>query len=378
MDKYISRIITPAIKEADKYYRVITITGPRQSGKTSLCRHIYPDYKYINLEHIAIRTNAIADPAGFIDSLGDHVIIDEVQHVPQLLSMIQVRVDENRNRKYILTGNSNFSLLRTVTQSLAGRAALFTLLPFSFKELNKATLSQSINRLMWQGEYPGVIVDNVPPSIFYRNYYTTYVERDLRDLLNIKNLLAFDNFVRLLASRVGLEFNASSLAREIGVTSKTISEWLSILTTSYIAFPLQPYFNNISKRLSKMPKVYFYDTGLLCYLLSITSAEQLDNHPLRGAIFENSAIVELLKSQYNQSHDPNLYFYREHSGREIDALMVTPDGLDLYEIKAGKVFNPDFRKNMEYLKREISEINNTTVIYDGESYPPVSVNIRDI
>lgn len=292
--------------------------------------------------------------------------------------MIQVKVDENKNLRYILTCSSNFSLLKSITQSLAGRAALFTLLPFSFKELDKPQLEIPVENLMWKGQYPGVIAENIPSNIFYRNYYNTYVERDLRELLNLKNLLAFDTFIRLLASRVGSEFNASALAREAGVTAKTISEWLTVLNTSYITYTLPPYFKNISKRLTKMPKIYFSDTGLLCYLLSIETPEQLENHPLKGAIFENLAIAELLKNQCNQSRDPNLYFYREHSGKEVDALLVTPEGINLYEIKAGRVFRPDFKDNMTYLKSSINNINASTVIYDGENIPPIAINIRNI
>lgn len=378
MENYRARLISSKIEEANKYFPVIVVTGPRQSGKSTLCRHLFPEHKYVNLENITTRAVALADPVGFIEKLGEKVIIDEVQHIPELLSIIQVRVDENKNLKYVLTGSSNFSLLRTVTQSLAGRSALFTLLPFSFKEMDRSQLAEPIETLMWRGQYPGVVAEGVPPYIFYRNYYNTYVERDLRELLNLKNLLAFDTFMRLLASRVGSEFNASALAREAGVTSKTISEWLSLLAVSYIAYTLPPYFKNISKRLTKMPKIYFCDTGLLCYLLNIETPEQLENHPLKGAIFENLAIGELIKNRYNQLRDPNIYFYREQSGREVDAMVVKPDGTDLYEIKAGKVFKPGFNDNMDYLKRTIGDIGATTVIYDGESIPPVTLNIRDI
>lgn len=378
MNSYVPRLISKKIEEAHRYFPVIVITGPRQSGKSTLCRNLFPDYKYINLEHIATRLQAISDPVGFIEDLGDRVIIDEVQHAPDLLSMIQVKVDENRSLRYVLTGSSNFSLLKTVTQSLAGRAAMFTLLPFSFKEIDKSQLGSPIEQLMWQGQYPGVIVDEIPPNIFYRNYYTTYVERDLRDLLNVNNLLAFDKFIRLLAARVGSELNASAIAREVGVTSKTITEWHSLLTTSYITYSLPPYFNNLSKRLTKMPKVYFYDTGLLCYLLNIQTPAQLDGNPLAGAIFENLAIGELLKNQYNNDFDANLYFYREQSGKEVDALLITSDGVKLYEVKAGKMFRPDFKDNMDYLKRIVPNVESTTVIYDGESLPPISLNIRDI
>lgn len=378
MNEYIPRILSSKIEESAKYYPVIVITGPRQSGKTSLCRHIYPDYKYVNLENITVRANASEDPTLFLESLGENVIIDEVQHAPELLSMIQVRVDENKQLRYILTGSSNFSLLRSISQSLAGRAAMFTLLPFSFKEMPKEQIEKPISELMWRGEYPGVIADGFPPFDYYQNYYNTYVERDLRDLLKLRNLLSFDKFVRLLAIRVGSEFNASALAREVGVSSNTISEWLSLLATSYIAYPLQPYFTNLSKRLTKMPKVYFYDTGLLCYLLGIENSDQLDNHALRGAIFENLAMGELLKSRYNIGREPNLYFYREQSGLEVDAIMMEGPSLHIYEIKAAKTLRNDFMQNMNSLKNKISEISSSTIIYDGESFPPQTVNIRDI
>jgi len=378
MRDYKRRILSSKIEEAHRYYPVIVVTGPRQSGKSTLCRHLFPDYKYINLENIATRAAALSDPVAFISGLGDHVIIDEAQHAPEIMSMIQVRVDENRDLRYILTGSSNFSLLKGITQSLAGRAAIFTLLPFSFKEMNKSMLRQSIDRLLFQGQYPGVLIDNIPPDIFFRNYYTTYIERDLRDLLNLKNLVAFDRFMRLLAARVGSEFNASALSRDAGVTSKTISEWQSILETSYITYTLPPYFNNPSKRLTKMPKVYFYDTGLLCYLLSIETPKQLETHPQKGAVFENMAICELLKSRLNCGKDPNLYFYREKSGLEVDVMSETSEGRRLYEIKAGKILRPEFMDNMKYLKGNLEDVNGTTVIYDGEGIPPTCVNIRDI
>lgn len=378
MSNYIHRIVSPQIEEAHKYFPVIVITGPRQSGKSTLSQHLFPDYNYVNLEHIATRTAALADPVRFIDGLGEHVIIDEAQHAPELLSMIQVKVDGNRELRYILTGSSNFSLLKSITQSLAGRVALFTLLPFSFKEMGREMLQQPIEKLMWEGQYPGVIVNSIPPQVFYRNYYTTYVERDLRDLLKLKNLLAFDKFIRLLASRVGSEFNASALAREVGVTSKTISEWQSLLTTSYITYSLQPYYNNLSKRLTKMPKIYFYDSGLLCYLLSIETPDQLEKHPLKGAVFENMAMGELLKKRLNEGKDSNLYFYREKTGREVDAVAVTSEGKNLYEVKAGKILRPDFLENMEYLKRTLPDVNNISVIFDGQSIPPICINIREI
>lgn len=378
MSTYIPRLLSTKIEEAAKYYPVIVITGPRQSGKTSLCRHLYPEFKYVNLENITTRANASADPTAFLEALGDKAIIDEVQHVPNLLSMIQVRVDEDKSLRYVLTGSSNFSLMQSVTQSLAGRAALFTLLPLSFREMPRSILDLPTDELMWQGQYPGVIAEAIPPLVFYQNYYNTYVERDLRDLLKIKSLVAFDKFLRLLALRVGSEYNASAIAREAGVSSNTVSEWLSLTSTSYITYTLQPYYSNMSKRLTKMPKIYFYDTGLLCYLLSIEDASQLANHPLRGAIFENLAMGELIKGRLNKGLNPNFYFYRENSGLEVDALLVLGTSTHLYEIKSGKTLRPEFMDNMNSLKQNFGSGTSSTVIYDGESFPPTSINIRDI
>lgn len=378
MTQYIDRLLTSKVLDAQKYFQVIVITGPRQSGKTSLCHHLFNDYKYVNLEDITLRSLAIENPGGFLDSLGDRVVIDEVQHAPDMLSMIQVRVDEWPERRYILTGSSNFSLLQSISQSLTGRAALFTLLPFSLREAVNIVDTQSMERIMIDGLYPKVVVHNAPFSLYYRSYYNTYVERDLRDLLKVKNILSFDKFMRLLASRIGSEFNASALARETGVSSVTIKEWMSILMTSYIAFPLMPYNTNLSKQLTKMPKVFFYDTGLACFLLGIEHEENLKSHPMRGALFENLAICELLKKAYNQGKDPRVYFYREKSGIEIDAVVEEDSKLHLYEIKSGETLRKEYLTNMKEVASTISKPVISSVIYNGDSLPPLTINIRDI
>lgn len=376
---YIYREITPRILESHKYYPVITITGPRQSGKSTLCRHLFPDYQYVNLERIAVRSLAVNDPESFLDGLGDKVIIDEVQRVPGLLSEIQVRVDDDRSKRYILTGSSNFSLMSNLTQSLAGRSSLYTLLPFSVTELPESIREENIDTLMWQGFYPGVIADHIPPAEFYENYYNTYVERDLRDLLKVSNLLKFDTFVRMLALRVGSEFNASAISREAGVSAVTIGEWLSLLSTSYITFELPPYFNNPNKSLTKSKKIYFYDTGLLCSLLSINDASTLSTHPLRGSIFENMAVTAFMKKMTNEGKKPNLYFYRENHGLEVDIVRPVGDGtLELYEIKSSKTLQSDYGSNMRTLSASLGIPTRSTIIYNGESYPPAALNIRDI
>lgn len=378
MGEYIDRLLAPTILDAHKYFPVIIVTGPRQSGKSTLCRHLFSDYNYVNLEDITVRTEAMRNPVGFLDALGKEAIIDEVQNVPELLSMIQVRVDEFKDRKYVLTGSSNFSLLRTKSQSLAGRAAYFTLLPFSLPEVSSIVANQTTDEIITQGLYPRVIAHAAPFSLYYRGYYNTYVERDLRDLLKVKNIMAFDKFIRLLAARIGSEFNASALAREVEVSSVTIKEWLSILMTSYIAFPLLPYYNNIFKRLTKMPKIYFYDTGLACFLLGIDNEKILKSHQMRGPLFENLAVCELLKNRYNQGKDPVLYFYRETSGLEVDVVAQEAGGLHLYEIKAGASLRANYMENMRKVREMLPNVSATTVIQDGEAFPPLSVNIRDI
>ncbi|MCH5229412.1 MAG: ATP-binding protein [Muribaculaceae bacterium] len=376
---YIPRLISSKIEEAQSYYPVTVITGPRQSGKTSLCKHLFPTYTSVNLESLTMRNYASTDPEGFLASLGDRVVIDEVQNVPQLLSEIQVAVDKDRTRRYILTGSSNLLLTKTVTQSLSGRASIFTLLPFSFPELNKKKLEEtSTNALIYEGLYPGVIADHIPPNIFYANYVTTYIEKDVRDLLKVTNLIKFDNFLRMTALRSGSEFNATSISKEVGVSATTISGWLSILNASYIIFQVQPYYKNINKRLTKMPKIYFYDTGLLAYLLGLENSEQIEKSPFKGMLFENLAMTELIKQAINRGMKPNIFFYREHSGKEVDALEERGGQLSFYEIKSSGTFHADFFKNMEYLKGILGDVTSETLIYDGETFPPKLLNIRDV
>lgn len=376
---YIRRIISDKIEESFPFYSVIIVTGPRQAGKTTLCRNLFPDYKYYNLENPSIRDIINNDPSKFIFDIKEGLIIDEVQHLPQLLSYIQVCVDENPDRKFILTGSSDFALMENITQSLAGRAALFTLLPFSFKEIEEYVENHGADELMLNGFYPGVIVKKTPTDIFYSNYVSTYLERDLRNIKAIENLDLFRLFMKVLASRASCEFNSSSISAEIGVSAPTIRKWLGLLKTSYITFTLQPYYINIGKRLSKTPKVYFYDTGLLCYLLDIHNYTELQHHPLRGAIFENLALTQFIKEKFNRKATWDLYFYRENKGREIDVLKTQGMYLNLYEIKSSKTFNKDFLSNLKVIKNLLGDkVVSSTLIYDGESFPPDIINVRDI
>ncbi len=378
MLKYIPRAITKSISDAHKYYPVIILTGPRQTGKTTLARHMFDDYVFANLEDISVRNIALADVNGFLDNLGSKVILDEVQNYPEILSTIQARVDVNPSLRYILTGSNNFALLHHSAQSLAGRAALFTVLPFSFKELDRDELDIDTSLLMWRGFYPGTIANGIPPAMFYRNYYATYIERDVRGLTQIQNLDSFQRFIRLCAGRAGCELNKSSLGVEAGVTAPTISSWLSILEASYIVYLVQPYYANVNKRLTKTPKIYFYDTGLMCYLLGIETWQQLSVHPLRGAVFENMAMNEMIKNRYNQAKEPNVMFYRENSGKEVDMVQSEPDGLHIYEVKAGKTFLADFTANLNYLRCLLPDVKSAAIIYDGDSMGESVLNVRQL
>lgn len=379
MEKYLKREISDAILRAKEWFKVIVVTGPRQVGKTTLCRNLFNDFKYFNLENISIKSAIKDDPVAFMDECGDKVVIDEVQNYPEILSYIQVVVDEQPERKFVLTGSNNFSLLENVTQSLAGRAALFTLLPFSFRELGDYPAETDTDTILTNGFYPAVLCNHTPVDIFYPNYYSTYIERDLHKILNLRNIDAFNTFVRLCANRIGSELNMASIATTAGVSGPTIKEWLSVLKASYVAFTLPPFFANLDKRLTKAPKLYFYDTGVACMLLGIETPGQLLRHPMRGALFENVAVLELLKSRYNKGKRENLMYYRENSGKEVDILQQEALGLNLYEVKASKTYSSGFRTNMNDLAKLLGDqVLSQTVVYDGQPLPPTLLNIRNI
>jgi hypothetical protein len=365
---YIYRNISEAIKSAVPFFPVITITGPRQSGKTTLCKQLFPEFAYVNLEDLSVREQVLNDVKGFLNGYPKGLVIDESHYVPELFSYIQVLVDENRSRKFVLTGSSNFSLLQSITQSLAGRTALFTLLPFSLHEIKDKLALKTTDQILLDGFYPAVHAGQTPRELLYKNYYTTYVERDLRQLISIKNIKLFQTFIRLCAGRIGTEFNASSLSGEVGVSVPTITEWVTILSASYIVHLLPPYYENIGKRLIKTPKIYFYDTGLACYLLGIENEQQLSTHPLKGPLFENMVVNEFIKNKLNKGKDTNLYFYRDKSQHEVDLLHVRGMEIDAYEIKSSKTFHKDFYKGLSYVKKLFGErISKAAVVYDGEA-----------
>ena len=367
---YIHRIMSEAIVEASNYFPIITLTGPRQSGKSTLLRHLFGNVPYYSMEDLDIREIALRDPKGFLSQFHDGVIIDEVQHVPELLSYLQRIVDENPSRKFYLTGSSQFSLLHNVTQSLAGRSAIFELLPLSLGEISGIDSENTIDDILYKGFYPAIWSGKNLPKLLYPNYVKTYIERDVRNLLAIKDLDTFQRFVKLCAARIGSIFNASELSNELGVAVNTINSWLSVLQASYIIFMLPPFFTNTRKRLTKSPKIYFTDCGLAAYLLDIDSPQTLDRDKMRGHLFENMVIMDQLKKIYNSGKDGGLYFYRDSNGNEVDMMVKNGSRYDCYEIKSSATFHPDFTKGLKSFEKSFPELTGEKkVIYSGENLP---------
>jgi len=336
------------------------------------------------MEDALAREQIAVAPKHFLEQYAPKgIIIDEVQQYPELFSYIQIVADEHPDYRFVLTGSSNFALMHNISQSLAGRVALFTLLPLSLAELQERRMTDT-GTLMFNGGFPAVWGNQTPAFDMCRNYYNTYIERDVRSLINVKNISQFQTFVRLCAGRTGCTFNASALSAEIGVSVPTINEWLSVLEASYVIFRLLPFYRNIGKRLIKTPKIYFYDTGLVCYLCGIENEQQLSTHPLRGAIFENLAVLEFLKKRFNAGKDSNLYYYRDQSQREVDILQEFGNQYHAYEVKSAKAFNPNFLDSLNYLKSVMGgdSLVKTQVIYDGETEINSSengmLNIRNI
>lgn len=365
--KMIKRQLHSELVRAQKNYAVVVVTGPRQSGKTTLCKEVFTTYHYVNLEDINLRNLILSSPKAFLKQYKSGLILDEVQNVPELLSYVQVVVDENENAKIILTGSNNFTLMESVSQSLAGRSAVYTLLPLSLQELGNKNKKKDTDTLILNGGYPAVWGKKIPVQDVSRNYYNTYVERDVRQLLNVKDITNFQKFIRLCGGRIGSEFNASALSNEVGVSATTIREWISVLEASYVIFRLPPFFRNVGKRLIKTPKIYFCDTGLACFLLGIENKKQLETHPLRGNLFENMVVLEFLKNRFNQGKLSNLYFYKDKSQNEIDLIEENGMQLNAYEIKSAKAFTKSFTKGLNYIRKIIGkDVVSTQVIYDGE------------
>lgn len=364
----IPRTIISNLPDMLSWFPVVSIIGPRQSGKSTLVRNALPDYEYVNLEDETTRLSAMNDPVGFIRSHGSKLIIDEAQYAPSLFSQIQVAADERGTMgQYVLSGSQNFLMEKRIGQSLAGRVGMLKLLPLSYEEARLAQPSLSIDTFMVRGGYPHLYDVPTPNDIYFSNYTNTYIQRDVAEYLDVRNISDFRTFVRLCADSVGNLLNLSALARETGISYNTAKEWLSILEASFIVFRLPPYFTNTRKRLVKTPKLYFYDNGLLTYLLGIHSTDDLNTDPKRGEIFENLIISETLKRYWNANKEPELCFYRDASQAEIDLVNATQRRQPrLIEIKSGMTARPDFFKHLATIGESMGvPIDRRNVVYRG-------------
>lgn len=373
MHEKIRRQAETVLLERAKAYPVVTVLGPRQSGKTTLCRIAFPDKPYVNLEQPDVREFAQQDPKAFLDQYLDGAVLDEIQNVPSLLSWIQVLTDSDpRAGRFVLTGSHQLQLSAQLTQSLAGRTAVIELLPLSLSELISQNVSMptdgAVDQWMLQGGYPRIHAQQMSPEVMLSDYFATYVERDVRQLINLRHLREFGQCVRLLAGRTGQLLNQSSLGNEVGVSSNTITQWLSILEASFVVFTLAPWSANLGKRLVKSPKVYFYDVGLACWLLGIKTVEQLQYHPLRGALFENLVVLEVMKAQRNQGLREPLYFFRDSNGLEVDLLLERAEGLVLVEIKASQTVAAPLFKGLRTVSALLGErVKKQYLVYGGDA-----------
>lgn len=363
----INREITDAIKNLARKYPILAVTGPRQSGKTTLLKSIFQDYQYVSLENPDNRSFAETDTNGFLQKYDKYVIIDEAQRVPVLFSYLQTLTDESGLMgQFILSGSQNFHLMKNITQSLAGRVAIFKLFPFDFREMTFANLlHENYLENIIKGFYPAIYSRDIPSEIFYANYVQTYLQRDVSELIAIKDIRLFQNFLALCATRAGQLLNLNALANACGISQPTAKAWMSALENSYVVFQLYPYHENFSKRIVKTPKLYFYDTGLLCYLLKINDADQIHTHPLKGSLFENMMIAEYVKRMYHRNMMQDIWFWRDAEGHEVDLIIQESSKLNAIEFKATQTVLPDLFKGLSYFgnltKREISK----TLVYGG-------------
>ncbi|MBU0974263.1 ATP-binding protein [Patescibacteria group bacterium] len=364
----IKRTLEYSILDQKNKFLVIAITGPRQSGKTTLAKKLFSKYKYYNLEDLNTKQVVKNDPVGFIEKLQGPVIIDEIQKIPDLLSQIQVQVDVSKLMgQFVITGSENLVLSAKISQSLAGRVANNILLPLSYRELTSAKGQiKDLDLQMLTGFYPRIYDTKMNYQDFYPEYINTYVEKDVRQLKNIGNLSSFERFLQLLAGRVGQILNLSSLANDVGVTHNTIEQWISTLEASYIAFRLQPFYSNLGKRVIKSPKIYFYDTGLLCYLLGINSPQEFRTHFAYGNIFENLVIVEVKKQILHNKLSNKIYFYRDSNQVEMDLVIDAGSSLRYCEIKSSRTFNKNYLKNFSHIKQPTQVPTTQHIIYQGE------------
>lgn len=373
----VNRIISSSIKEIIGKYPIIAVTGPRQSGKTTLLKSMFPEYEYVSLENPDMRSFAETDPNGFLNKYNEKIIFDEIQRVPLLFSYLQTIVDESGLMgQFILSGSQNFHLMNSITQSLAGRVAIFKLFPFDFQELKSVDwLKEKYTDVMIKGFYPAIYDRDIEPNIFYSNYLQTYIQRDVSELIAIKDMHSFNRFLALCATRAGQLLNLNSLANECGISQPTAKAWLSALENSYIVFLLNPFHKNFSKRIIKSPKLYFYDTGLLSYLLKINDSDDLVNQSVKGTLFENMMVSEYIKRIYHKNDlQSEVWFWRDTAGNEVDLLIQKPKSVEVLEIKATQTIMPDLFKGLNYFEN-LAEYDNLkkTLVYGGNEYQQRSV-----
>jgi len=361
----IKRDAESKLLQLSRQFKAVALVGPRQSGKTTLAKCVFGNKPYVSLENPDTRRFALEDPRSFLGQFPEGAILDEAQRAPELFSYLQQILDEdNATGKFIITGSNNFLLQESISQSLAGRIAYMFLLPFAISEMNDHDTAD-LQELLFKGTYPPIYDQPVDPDKWYADYTRTYIERDVRQLKNITDLIVFERFLRLCAGRIGQLLNMSSLAIESGVDNKTIASWISVLENGFILYRLQPHHTNFNKRVVKMPKLYFYDTGLACSLLGIHDAQQLKYNYMAGSLFENLIISELMKTRYNKAKNNKLYFWRDNVGHELDVLIDNPNGLFPVEIKYGKTITPEFFKGLLFWQK-ISNTQNGAVVYGGE------------
>ena len=367
MADYIHRKIEETILEASKYFSVIAVSGPRQSGKSTLLTQLFPLYEKYSLKDLNILDYAKNDPIAFLNQTDEGMFIDEIQRCPQLLDYIQGIVDNNPKRHFALSGSSNFEVMKNLSESLAGRAGVFELLPMSIQEVTGKVDLDNLNQILYNGLYPSICAKKNIAKFFYPSYVRTYLEKDVRDLLQIKDQIRFTKFLKLCAARIGSLFNASELGAEVGVSSKTISHWLSVLQASYLITLLPPYYENIPKRLVKSPKLYFNDPGLACYLLDIESPQQLDRDKMRGAIFENMIVMEAIKHRYNMGLEGGVFFYRDSNQNEVDLLIKQEGELTAIEVKSSMTYSSSFEKALTQIEGWIkTPISKKAIVYSGD------------
>ncbi|MGD9822875.1 ATP-binding protein [Desulfobacter sp.] len=366
----IHRTVSDKTLQLASQYPVVTVTGPRQSGKTTLCKMLFPDKSYVSLENIDDRQFALNDPKGFLNKFPDGAVIDEIQRVPDLLSYIQTIVDEHQHEgMFIITGSQQFELMQHLSQSLAGRTALIRLLPFSIEEAYGQKAFSSLENTLYTGFYPRIFDKNLNPSEAMLFYVNTYVERDLRQLINIQDLSKFEVFLKLCAGRTGQILNLTSLGNDAGINHTTVKRWIGVLEASYIVKLLRPFYKNFNKRLVKSPKLYFLDSGLVSFLLDIQNETQMASHPLRGPIFEGLVVSELLKKRFNAGLTDNLYYFRDNTGNEVDIICDRGQELIPIEIKSGQTISSDFFKGLRFLRNLTDNIHRSYLVYGGnENY----------